>query len=211
MRNIAGIYGDIKGRSFEFMYFYAKRVLTKDRISEEKRMELIAALKTSDLDQATLAWTQIAGEDIMHEARKYAKDHTPYLYTDDTILTVATMAAILATPGNPDFKTSYHVWGNEYRESGFGGSFRDWLKKPLAEAGPYGSFGNGSAMRVGPIGYLPEDIDYIRKMARMSAMCTHNSPEGIRGAEAVASAIFLAREGRGKNVIRAYIEDTSAA
>lgn len=207
MRNIAGIYGDMKGRSFEFLYFYAKRMLTKDRISVEKRLELIAALKTSDLDQVRTSWIQIAGEDIVHEAFKYAKEHTPYLYTDDTVLTVATMAAILANPENPDFKTAYHVWGNDYRESGFGGSFREWLKKPIHEAEPYNSFGNGSAMRVGPIGYLADDIASVRKMARKSAACTHSSPEGIRGAEAVASAIFLARSGRSKEIIKDYIEE----
>ncbi len=207
MKNFAGIYGDIKGRSFEFLYFYAKRILTKDRITEEKRRELFASLKTSNLQQVIESWNGIVGEEITNDALRYVKEHTPYLYTDDTILMVATMDALLQNPEKPDFKTAYHVWGNDYRESGFGGSFKDWLNKPLVEAVPYNSFGNGSAMRVGPIGNLPGDIDSVRKMARRSAMCTHNNPEGIRGAEAVASAIHLARKGRGKNVIKAYVEE----
>jgi ADP-ribosylglycohydrolase len=72
---------------------------------------------------------------------------------------------------------------------------------------PYNSFGNGSAMRVSCVAWLYDDLDTVRRMARLSAEVTHNHPEGIKGAEATASAIFLARTGHSKAEIKAYIED----
>ena len=83
--------------------------------------------------------------------------------------------------------------------------FRRWLQ--WDDPQPYGSYGNGSAMRVSSVAWLFNDIDTVRCMARLSAEVSHNHPEGIKGAEATASAIFLARTGHSKAEIKAYIED----
>ena len=84
--------------------------------------------------------------------------------------------------------------------------FRRWLKS--ANPQPYGSYVNGSAMRVSSAAWLFDDLDAVRRMARLSAEVTHNHPEGIKGAEATASAVFLARTGSTKEQIKAYMEDT---
>ena len=73
--------------------------------------------------------------------------------------------------------------------------------------GPYGSYGNGSAMRVSPVAWLYGDLETVRRMARLSSEVTHDHPEGIKGAEATAAAIFLARTGSTKEAIRAYVEE----
>ncbi|MBR4760236.1 MAG: ADP-ribosylglycohydrolase family protein [Lachnospiraceae bacterium] len=94
-------------------------------------------------------------------------------------------------------------WGQKYPDAGYGARFIHWLNEDSPQ--PYNSWGNGSAMRVASVGWLFEDLDYTRKMARLSAEITHNHPEGIKGAESVASAIFLAREGKTKEEIKEYI------
>ena len=93
-------------------------------------------------------------------------------------------------------------WGKKYPNVGYGGRFRKWLRY---DPKPYNSWGNGSAMRVSPIGWMFEDIETTRKIAAIQSAVSHNHPEGIKGAEAVASAIFLAREGSSKNDIREYV------
>ena len=97
------------------------------------------------------------------------------------------------------------TYGRKYPDAGYGGKFRLWLKDPNPQ--PYGSYGNGSAMRVSSAGWLFDDLQTVRRMARLSAEVTHNHPEGIKGAEATASAIFLARTGSSKSEIKAYIEE----
>ena len=95
-------------------------------------------------------------------------------------------------------------WGHRYPTAGYGARFICWLA--LQDPTPYNSFGNGSAMRVSSVAWLFNDIDIVRHMARLSAEVTHNHPEGIKGAEATASAIFLARTSHSKAEIKAYIE-----
>ena len=99
---------------------------------------------------------------------------------------------------------SMQTYGQAFPHAGYGGMFRRWLKDPNPQ--PYGSYGNGSAMRVSSVGWLFDDLETVRHMARLSAEVTHNHPEGIKGAEATASAIYLARTGRTKAEIKAYIE-----
>ena len=94
-------------------------------------------------------------------------------------------------------------WGHKYPYAGYGGMFRRWLKEKNPK--PYGSYGNGSAMRVAAAGWLFDTIEETRKHARLSAEVTHNHPEGIKGAEATASAIFMARNGMSKDKIKEYI------
>jgi ADP-ribosylglycohydrolase len=96
-------------------------------------------------------------------------------------------------------------YGKQYPNAGYGGMFRRWLRE--RDPQPYNSYGNGSAMRVSAVGWLYNDIETVRKMARLSAEVSHNHPEGIKGAEATASAIFLVRTGKSKAEIKAYIEE----
>lgn len=108
-------------------------------------------------------------------------------YTDDTILTVAIADAIL---NGRSYKESLLDWGRRYPSS-YGGRFSDWLSSDDPE--PYGSYGNGSAMRVSPVGWLFNDYHEVLREARASAEPTHNSIEGIDGAECVATLIYWLR------------------
>ena len=130
-------------------------------------------------------------------------------FTDDSVMTAAVAEALLDTYGGTDDEirsalvTSMQVWGRRYPHAGYGGRFRGWLRAKDPE--PYGSYGNGSAMRVSAAGWLYDTIEETRRIARLTAEVTHNHPEGIKGAEATASAIFLARTGAGKDEIKNYI------
>ena len=126
-------------------------------------------------------------------------------FTDDTVLTIATADALL-TDG--DYATAYRSWGRRYPACSYGGRFYDWLHSD--NAGPYNSFGNGSAMRVSPIGWAFDTLDETLAEAKRSAAVTHNHPEGIKGAQATASAIFLARTGATRDDIRSEITDRFA-
>jgi len=95
-------------------------------------------------------------------------------------------------------------WGNKYPKAGYGGRFRQWLFTDRTK--PYNSYGNGSGMRVSPVGWLYDTIEHTREVARWTSEVTHNHPEGIKGAESTAAAIFLARNGASKEEIRDYIE-----
>lgn len=133
-------------------------------------------------------------------------------YTDDSVMTLAVAKAFMDLPEEVDdesIKTrlvqEMHKLGWEHPDAGYGARFAAWLF--LWGEEPYNSYGNGSAMRVSSVAWLYHDIDAVRKAARLSAEVTHNHPEGIKGAEATASAIFLARTGHNKDEIRAYIEN----
>jgi type I restriction enzyme M protein len=95
--------------------------------------------------------------------------------------------------------------GRMYPDAGYGGNFYTWLLSETDKA--YGSFGNGSGMRVSPVAWAGNDIDEVRRLAKWSAEVTHDHPEGIKGAQAIASAVFLARTGKTKDEIREYIEE----
>ena len=123
------------------------------------------------------------------------------VFTDDTVMTIATMDVLLSGGG---YAETYKKWFRRYPDAGFGGMFFKWGFTNSLE--PYNSWGNGSAMRVSPVGLWYDTLDQTRVAARASASATHNHPEGIKGAEATAAAIFLARTGRGKVDIKAYIE-----
>ena len=133
-------------------------------------------------------------------------------FTDDTVMTIAVAEAFLAvTPEMDDDGIRDRVvqkmqkYGRRYPYAGYGGRFRRWLRDRHPQ--PYNSWGNGSAMRVSSVGWLYSDLETVRRMAGLSADVTHNHPEGIKGAEATASAIFLARTGSTKAEIKAYIEE----
>lgn len=124
--------------------------------------------------------------------------------TDDSILTIATAEVLL---GHGDYASIYRQFGRLYSDpmGGYGARFVDWIWEK--NAGPYHSWGNGSAMRVGPVGIAKQsDMDVLAEAER-SAMVTHDHPEGIKGAQATALAVFLARTGHEKDVIRERIAE----
>ena len=130
-------------------------------------------------------------------------------FTDDSVMTIAVAEALMDAAGKSDDEVkaalvvSMQKWGRKYPYAGYGGMFSGWLQEKNPK--PYGSFGNGSAMRASSVGWLYDNMDDTRKYARLSAEVTHNHPEGIKGAEATAAAIFIARNGGGKDDIRDYI------
>ena len=132
-------------------------------------------------------------------------------FTDDTVMTIAVADAFLTVrPDASDEEIRQRIidamrhYGGRYPHAGYGVNFSWWLSTDTPQ--PYNSFGNGAAMRVSSVAWLYDEIGAVRKAAGLSAEVTHNHPEGIKGAEATASAIFLARTGHGKDEIRNYIE-----
>lgn len=130
-------------------------------------------------------------------------------FTDDTVMTVAVARALIRMDKERCFFKAALVeemksLGNKYNNAGYGGRFYLWLFGDDTE--PYYSFGNGSAMRVSPCGYYAKTMEEALNLAKESAEVTHNHPEGIKGAQAVAAAIFLAKNKSSKEEIREYIE-----
>jgi len=124
-------------------------------------------------------------------------------FTDDSILTIALADTILTgRPYVENLKTFFH-W---YPDGGYGGSFQRWAQS--ANAAPYNSWGNGAAMRISPVGYAYADLKTVLHKAQEFTAITHNHPEGIKGGQATAAAIFLARSGESKTAIRDYIAST---
>ena len=130
-------------------------------------------------------------------------------FTDDSVMTIAAAEALLDSDGGDDaavkaaLVSSMQAWGNRYPGAGYGMRFIRWLS--ARDLQPYNSYGNGSAMRVSAAGWLYDTMEETRHIARLTAEVSHNHPEGIKGAEAVAAAIYLARTGSGKEEIRDYI------
>jgi ADP-ribosylglycohydrolase len=123
-------------------------------------------------------------------------------FTDDTVLTVAIADAIL---NNRPYDESLRNIGRRYLQAGYGKSFFRWL---IAEdSQPYNSWGNGSAMRVSPVGFAFSSQEDVLLQAKMTAAVTHSHPEGIKGAQATALGIFQARMGFGKEQIRTRIAE----
>jgi ADP-ribosylglycohydrolase len=122
-------------------------------------------------------------------------------FTDDSVLTIATADALLH---HLSYTDAYHKWGNRYPHAGYGGSFRRWLASDDPQ--PYNSWGNGSAMRISPVGFFAENEEEVLREAKASAEATHNHPEGIRGAQAAALAVYLAKSGTEKPEIKEKIE-----
>jgi len=122
-------------------------------------------------------------------------------FTDDSVLTIALADALLTgTPYVQNLKTFYR-W---YPDRGYGGSFHRWAKS--RSSNPYNSWGNGAAMRISAVGYALDDLDTVLKKADEFTAVTHNHPEGIKGGQCVAAAIFLACTGKTKEEIRRYVE-----
>lgn len=122
-------------------------------------------------------------------------------YTDDTVMTIANAEWLLSKGVLMDIMRKY---GHKYPGASYGGMFYDWLKSRCPK--PYNSFGNGSAMRVSPVGWAFETLEETLEAAKQSAEITHNHPEGIKGAQATAACIFMARTGKSKQEIKEYVE-----
>lgn len=130
-------------------------------------------------------------------------------FTDDTVMTVAVAEAFLDAPLDEEvirerLIESMQKWGRLYPDAGYGARFCSWLMDPDPQ--PYDSWGNGAAMRVSSVAWLYDDLGTVRRMARLSAEVSHDHPEGMKGAEATAAAIFLARNGHSKEEIKEFIE-----
>jgi ADP-ribosylglycohydrolase len=152
-------------------------------------------------------WGAIAGDIIGSVYEHYALKKEDFQLwdpevriTDDTVLTVAVAHAIL-TDG--DYGAAIKTFGRRYPHAGYGGSFKYWLRSDSYE--PYNSWGNGSAMRVSPVGFAFDNLETVLVQAEKSAAVTHNHPEGIKGAQAVALAVYLARTGADKKEIRSQV------
>lgn len=127
-------------------------------------------------------------------------------FTDDSVLTIAVADAIEKGGTKEDFIQSIKTFGRKYPNAGYGGNFRKWLLSDQVK--PYNSYGNGSAMRVSPIAFAYDDLKVVEEKAKISAEITHNHPEGIKGAQATAACIFLARSNYTKDEIKKYVEKT---
>ena len=128
-------------------------------------------------------------------------------FTDDSVMTIA-VADWVTNKRQTDRHLALYLreWGRKYPNRGYGGMFLRWLlSKELSS--PYNSFGNGSAMRVSPCGFYAQSLDEALFLAKQSAEVTHNHPEGIKGAQSVAAAIYLAKTGSTKAIIKEYIEN----
>lgn len=132
--------------------------------------------------------------------------------TDDSIMSLAVGQALVNTYGEKDItKIQKELvkqmlkFGREYHYSGYGLKFKQWLREESPK--PYNSFGNGSAMRVSSVAWLYDSLDDVNKYAEITASVSHNHPEGIKGACAIASAIYLARHKKSKEEIKKYTEE----
>jgi len=123
-------------------------------------------------------------------------------FTDDTVLTVAVAFSIL---DDIDYASAFKSFGKKYPGAGYGKSFYNWIFS--TERKPYNSWGNGSAMRVSPVGFAFDTLEEVLKEAKKSAEVTHNHPEGVKGAQATALAVFLANQGQDKGEIKQEVSN----
>lgn len=132
--------------------------------------------------------------------------------TDDSVMTVAVAEALMKSGKDAsedvikrNLVDRMQYWGHKFPGAGYGRRFHGWLSSRNPQ--PYNSYGNGSAMRVSSVGWLYDTEERVLDVARWTAEVTHNHPEGIKGAQAVAMVIFLARNGKSKEEIKKYVED----
>lgn len=146
----------------------------------------------------------IAGDVIgsVYEANPIKTEHFPLFhprcrFTDDTVMTIAVAYAILESI---DYALAMKTFGRKYPNAGYGSAFFHWIYQD--DVLPYQSWGNGAAMRVSPVGFAFNDAETVLFEAKRTAEVSHNHPEGIKGAQATALAVYLARKGKEKEVIR---------
>ena len=153
-----------------------------------------------DIIGSTREWNPIKTKDF----DLFQDDST---FTDDTVMTLA-IAKWLCEDKYSDevLIKNLQCFGNVYPDAGYGGMFIKWLAQKSPK--PYGSWANGSAMRVSPCAWVGNSLSEVQSLAKRSAIVTHNHPEGIKGALATADAIYLAKRGMDKIEIKKHIEDT---
>jgi ADP-ribosylglycohydrolase len=137
------------------------------------------------------------------KTKQFELFHPSCFFADDSVLTIALADAIL---NNHDYGAMMKSYYHRYPDAGYGGFFHQWARS--AESQPYNSWGNGAAMRISPVGFAFESLAEVLVKAKQYTNTTHNHPEGIKGAQATASAIFLARTGKTKTEIKEYVETT---
>lgn len=127
-------------------------------------------------------------------------------FTDDTVMTLAVAKWLMIDPKHSEHTLvkCMQKLGHKYPNAGYGGMFRRWLNTENPE--PYNSFGNGSAMRVSPVGLYASSLEEALELARITASVSHNHPEGIKGAQAVAACVYLNKRGVSKAEIKEYVE-----
>ena len=126
-------------------------------------------------------------------------------FTDDTVMTLAIARWLFEDKTSKDVLIkNLKYFGNRYPNAGYGPRFYDWLGQESPE--PYGSWANGSAMRVSPCAWVADSLEEAQDLARTSAIVTHNHPDGVTGALATSDAIYLSRIGAGKDEIRDHVE-----
>ncbi len=156
-----------------------------------------------DIAGSRFEWNNIKSKD-------FDLFHRRCFFTDDTVMTLAVAEAILECCGDTDLLPDQAVKcmqevGRPYPDCGYGGRFYGWIYS--SNPRPYNSWGNGAAMRVSPVAWAARDLDECIAMSRAVTKVTHNHPEGVKGAEAIAVAAFLALRGSSKEEIRAHIEN----
>ena len=225
MREITTAFFELQGKSAEdvFGYLDAMKVrscmtLFNEVAEDELFMQVLEKYYQGEKDKATMRLLYpssgkmllgaIAGDVIgsvyeFHPCR--STDFALFLdyseYTDDTVMTVANADWLLTGDSLLGIMQDY---GNRYPTAGYGGMFYNWLKS--RDPKPYNSWGNGSAMRVSPVGWAFDTLEETLEAAKLSAEVTHNHPEGIKGAQATAACIWMARKGKSKQEIKEYVE-----
>ena len=146
------------------------------------------------------------------KTKKFDLFHRSCDFTDDTVMTLAVGKALIGQKpleAPEAFKKhlveTMHEVGGRYPYCGYGGNFVEWIVRRRTT--PYNSFGNGSAMRVSAAGWAAASLREAEEIAKLTAEVSHNHPEGIKGAQAVAASIFLARWGKDKGEIKRYITE----
>lgn len=123
-------------------------------------------------------------------------------FTDDTVLTLATADCFVF---GESYAENYRRFARNYPDAGYGKDFRNWMLSDLPR--PYNSSGNGAAMRASPIGWIAKDLEWAMAEAKRSAEVTHDHPSSVKGAQAIASAVFLARTEKSKEGLRSFLSD----
>ena len=145
-----------------------------------------------------------------NKSKEFDFFHEACFFTDDTVMTVAIADAIMRANKEIDVLADYAVEsmqliGRPYPNCGYGGNFAHWMYSDNPK--PYGSFGNGAAMRVSACGFVADSLEEVMELSNAVTEVTHNHPEGFNGAEATAVAVFMAKSGCKKEEIKEYIVD----
>ena len=182
---IGAMIGDIVGSRFEFNNHRSKDFeLFTDAcfVTDDTIMTLAVAKALLETDKAFIKGQKIKGQ-ITRQKKRQSEEYLERL-SENTVLAM-------------------QMIGRKYPNCGYGGNFGQWIFSDNPQ--PYGSYGNGAAMRISPVGAIAESVDEVKLLSRAVTSVSHNHVEGLKGAEATAMAIFLARTGHSKDQIREYI------